>query len=57
MSNLSDIVNIAIELNQPVIDGASFDNLLIVGPGPKQSGCLLAESSTVQCVYCCTKAV
>lgn len=38
MSNLSDIVNIAIELNQPVIDGASFDNLLIVGPGPKQSG-------------------
>lgn len=34
MSNLSDIVTVNIDLNSPAVDGTSFDNLLIVGPGP-----------------------
>lgn len=35
MSNLDRIVNIAIELQSVVSSGASFDNILIVGPAPK----------------------
>lgn len=35
MSNLADIVKVDIDLNSPVVDGTSFDNLLIVGPGPR----------------------
>ena len=34
-SNLDRIVNITIELQTVVSSGASFDNILIVGPGPK----------------------
>ena len=34
MSNLSDIVTVNIDLNSPAVDGTSFDNLLIIGPGP-----------------------
>lgn len=35
MSNLDRIVNITIELQTVVSSGASFDNILIVGPAPK----------------------
>lgn len=35
MSNLDRIVNIVIELQTVVSSGASFDNILIVGPAPK----------------------
>lgn len=35
MSNLADIVKVDIDLNSPAVDGTSFDNLLIVGPGPR----------------------
>lgn len=34
MSNLSDIVNVQIDVRTPVVDSASFDTMLIVGPGP-----------------------
>jgi len=34
MSNLNNIVNINIDISQPAVDSASFDNLLIIGPPP-----------------------
>jgi hypothetical protein len=33
-NNLSDIVNVNIDIAAPAVDSASFDNLLIFGPGP-----------------------
>jgi len=38
MSNLSDIVQVDIDLNSPAVDSTSFDNLLLVGPPPKNPG-------------------
>lgn len=38
MSNLSNIVNVSIDISSPVVDDASFDNLLIVGAAPTVSG-------------------
>lgn len=35
MSNLDKIVNVTIDLQKVVSSGASFDNILIIGPGPK----------------------
>ena len=35
MNTLADIVNVSIELEQPVINSTSFNNMLIVGPEPK----------------------
>lgn len=37
-NNLSRIVDITIDLQSVVSSGASFDNILIVGPGPKKPG-------------------
>jgi len=34
-NNLSDIVTVNVDIASPAVDSASFDNLLIVGPGPK----------------------
>ena len=34
MSNINKIVNVNIDVNSPAVSGASFDNLLIVGPAP-----------------------
>lgn len=36
MSNLDKIVNITIDLQKVVSSGTSFDNILIIGPGPKK---------------------
>lgn len=38
MSNLSNIVNVSIDISSPVVDDTSFDNLLIVGAAPAVSG-------------------
>lgn len=38
MSNLDRIVNINIELQAVVSSGASFDNILIIGPAPAKAG-------------------
>lgn len=35
MKNLSDIVNVAISIEEPLVDTTSFDNMLIIGPEPK----------------------
>lgn len=35
MKNLSDIVNVSIALEEPLVDSTSFDHTLIVGPEPK----------------------
>ena len=35
MNSLDQIVQVSIELNQPINDQTSFDHLLIFGPGPE----------------------
>ena len=35
MNNLSDLVQIEIDINSPVADSASFDNIQIFGKPPK----------------------
>ena len=35
MKNLSDIVNVSISIEEPLVDSTSFDHMLIVGPEPE----------------------
>lgn len=37
-NNLDRIVNVAISIDSPIVDAASFDNLLIIGPAPAKEG-------------------
>ena len=54
-NNLADIVNVHIELERPVINGASFSNLLIVGPEPESWQSLAkADRDSRDTVYSCT---
>ena len=54
-NNLADIVNVQIEIERPVINGASFNNLLIIGPEPKSWQSLTKEDrDSRDTVYSCT---
>lgn len=47
MSNLSNIVNVNIDISSPVVDDTSFDNLLIVGAAPAVSGDITPDDVAV----------
>lgn len=57
MKSLSDIVNISITLEEPLVDSASFDNMLIVGPEPASwSGLSDEEHEKKDSVFICANA-
>lgn len=43
MSNLDKIVTVAIDIASPLVDSTSFDNLLIIGPSPKNTEHTMAQ--------------
>lgn len=57
MKNLADIVNVSIGIEEPIVDSASFDNMLIIGPEPKQwDGLTDDERAKKDSVYICSSA-
>ena len=57
MKNLADIVNVSIGIEEPIVDSASFYNMLIIGPEPKQwDGLTDDERAKKDSVYICSSA-
>lgn len=57
MKNLSDIVNVSISIEEPLVDSTSFDNMLIIGPEPKSWEALSDEEHEKKdSVYICSSA-
>lgn len=57
MKSLSDIVNIGINLEEPLVDSTSFDHVLIVGPEPASwSGLSDEEHEKKESVFICSGA-
>ena len=55
MKNLSDIVNVNISLEDPLVDSTSFDHMLIIGPEPKSWAKLTDEEREAkESVYICS---
>lgn len=57
MKNLSDIVNVSISIEEPLVDSTSFDNMLIVGPEPASwSGLSEEEHEKKDSIFICSDA-
>lgn len=57
MKNLSDIVNVSISIEEPLVDSTSFDNMLIIGPEPASwSGLSAEEHEKKDSIYICSSA-
>ena len=57
MKSLSDIVNVGINLEEPLVDSTSFDHVLIVGPEPASwSGLSDEEHEKKESVFICSGA-